>query len=65
MPTQDFGIEFVILGGGIGSAELLRASGCAAAGEGMAMDTTVMVYDLYPWHAWCNSCPARPVHDKE
>ena len=32
--------------GGIGSAELLRASGFAAAGRGMAMDTTAMVYGV-------------------
>lgn len=30
--------------GGIGTAELLRASGFTGAGEGMAMDMTVMVY---------------------
>ena len=32
--------------GGIGSVELLRSAGIAAAGRGMAMDTTVMVYGL-------------------
>jgi len=35
--------------GGIGSPELLRASGIAGAGEGMAMDVTVMVYGLAPF----------------
>ena len=35
--------------GGIGSAELLRWSGVEGAGEGMAMDTTVMVYGLAPF----------------
>lgn len=35
--------------GGIGSAELLRSSGIEGAGEGMAMDTTVMVYGLAPF----------------
>jgi choline dehydrogenase-like flavoprotein len=35
--------------GGIGSAELLRASGIEGAGRGMAMDTTAMVYGLAPF----------------
>ncbi|MGH7502749.1 MAG: GMC family oxidoreductase N-terminal domain-containing protein [Longimicrobiales bacterium] len=35
--------------GGIGSARLLRASGLDAAGRGMAMDTTVMVYGHAPF----------------
>jgi choline dehydrogenase-like flavoprotein len=34
----------VVAAGGIGSAVLLRNSGLAAAGRGMAMDTTTMVY---------------------
>ena len=34
----------IVAAGGIGSARLLRASGLEAAGRGMAMDTTVMVY---------------------
>jgi choline dehydrogenase-like flavoprotein len=34
----------VIAAGGIGSPRILQASGFTAAGEGMAMDTTVMVY---------------------
>jgi choline dehydrogenase-like flavoprotein len=38
----------IVAAGGIGSARLLRASGFDAAGRGMAMDTTVMVYGLSP-----------------
>jgi choline dehydrogenase-like flavoprotein len=34
----------VLAAGGIGSPRLLQASGFAQAGQGMAMDTTVMVY---------------------
>jgi choline dehydrogenase-like flavoprotein len=34
--------------GGIGTAELLRKSGMAAAGRGIAMDTTAMVYGVAP-----------------
>ena len=36
----------VVAAGGIGSPILLRASGLDAAGRGMAMDTTTMVYGL-------------------
>lgn len=39
----------VVSGGGIGSAVLLRRSGLFGAGEGMAMDTTVMVYGHAPY----------------
>src|SRR5690606_3241257 len=38
----------VVAAGGIGTAILLRRSGIAAAGEGMTMDTTAMVYGLSP-----------------
>ncbi|MCI0437072.1 MAG: GMC family oxidoreductase N-terminal domain-containing protein [Gemmatimonadetes bacterium] len=38
----------IVAAGGIGSARLLRASGLDAAGRGIAMDTTVMVYGHSP-----------------
>lgn len=38
----------VVAAGGIGSAVLLRRSGLEAAGRGMTMDTTVMVYGHSP-----------------
>jgi choline dehydrogenase-like flavoprotein len=38
----------IVAAGGIGSARLLRSSGFDAAGRGMAMDTTVMVYGHSP-----------------
>ncbi len=38
----------VVAAGGIGTPVLLRNSGLAAAGQGMAMDTTAMVYGLSP-----------------
>lgn len=34
----------IVAAGGVGSAELLRNSGIAGAGEGITMDTTAMVY---------------------
>jgi choline dehydrogenase-like flavoprotein len=39
----------VVAAGGIGSAVLLRGSGLAGAGQGMTMDTTVMVYGHAPF----------------
>lgn len=39
----------VVAAGGIGSAVLLRASGLEAAGRGMTMDTTAMVYGHAPF----------------
>ncbi len=39
----------VVAAGGIGSAVLLRNSGIEAAGRGVAMDTTAMVYGLAPF----------------
>jgi choline dehydrogenase-like flavoprotein len=38
----------ILAAGGIGSATLLRRSGFDAAGQGIAMDTTAMVYGLSP-----------------
>ncbi len=38
----------VVAAGGIGTPVLLRGSGLAGAGRGMAMDTTTMVYGLSP-----------------
>jgi choline dehydrogenase-like flavoprotein len=38
----------VLAAGGLGTPEILRASGIADAGRGMAMDTTVMVYGHAP-----------------
>jgi choline dehydrogenase-like flavoprotein len=38
----------IVAAGGIGSATLLRSSGFDDAGQGMAMDTTAMVYGLSP-----------------
>lgn len=43
------GGHVVSAAGGIGSAELLLASGIEGAGRGLAMDTTVMVYGLAPF----------------
>ncbi len=43
--------------GGIGTARLLRASGLAGAGAGMAMDTTVMVYGHAPGQQGMGSDP--------
>lgn len=43
--------------GGIGSARLLRASGLEAAGRGMAMDTTAMVYGHAPFPGMGNDPP--------
>ena len=39
----------VVAAGGIGSAVLLRRSGLFAAGQGMTMDTTVLVYGHAPY----------------
>jgi choline dehydrogenase-like flavoprotein len=39
----------IVAAGGIGSAVLLRRSGLFGAGEGMTMDTTVMVYGHAPF----------------
>ena len=39
----------IVAAGGIGSAVLLRRSGLFGAGEGMTMDTTVMVYGHAPY----------------
>jgi choline dehydrogenase-like flavoprotein len=41
--------HIIVAAGGIGTAQLLRASGLREAGQGMAMDTTVMVYGLAPF----------------
>jgi choline dehydrogenase-like flavoprotein len=38
--------QVVVAAGGVGSAVLLRRSGLEAAGQGMTMDTTAMVYGL-------------------
>jgi choline dehydrogenase-like flavoprotein len=47
----------VVGAGGIGSAELLRRSGFDAAGRGVAMDTTVMVYGSVEGHAGIGTDP--------
>jgi choline dehydrogenase-like flavoprotein len=39
----------ILAAGGIGSAELLRASGFERAGQGIGMDTTAMVYGRAPF----------------
>jgi choline dehydrogenase-like flavoprotein len=43
------GERVVVAAGGIGTPVILRASGVEGAGQGMAMDTTVMVYGAAPF----------------
>lgn len=47
----------VLAAGGLGTPEILRASGIADAGRGMAMDTTVMVYGHAPGRAGMGGDP--------
>ena len=47
----------VVAAGGIGSAVLLRRSGLFGAGQGMTMDTTVMVYGHAPYKGIGNEPP--------
>lgn len=47
----------IVAAGGIGSAVLLRRSGLFGAGQGMTMDTTVMVYGHAPYKGIGNDPP--------
>ena len=60
MKRQRFIVEaehVVVAAGGIGSAVLLRRSGLFAAGQGMTMDSTVMVYGHAPYKGIGNEPP--------
>jgi choline dehydrogenase-like flavoprotein len=49
--------RIIVAAGGIGSAILLRNSGIEAAGRGMTMDTTAMVYGHAPFEGLGNEPP--------
>jgi choline dehydrogenase-like flavoprotein len=49
--------QVIIAAGGIGSARLLQRSGLPGAGQGMAMDTTVIVYGHAPFRGNGNEPP--------